>query len=401
MRRDHGPAVPASLSTTLADWGRDAPGRGPLVDVLRAIAETAVRLSTIVAISPLRAAGLPQPAGLAPSTVPAVPAPSTVPDATVGLDAPDATVGLDAPDATVGLDAAVEPATNASGDEQKPLDLYAEKLFVDGLAGLDVAAVCSEETEEPIPITPGGSLVVALDPVDGSSNIDVNGSIGTIFAVLPSLGPQSDPAAALLQPGRRQLAAGMVVFGPATVLALTVGEGTDLYVLDPRSRDFRLIRAGVQLPVDSREFAINAANARHWGPGIREYVADLVSGAPGPRERDFNMRWVASLVADTYRILTRGGIFLYPADSRPGYREGRIRLVYEANPVAFLCEQAGGAATDGVTPILDLVPARLHQRVPLIFGSRTKVERVSRYVSQPQPGYEHFPLFSPRGLFQL
>jgi fructose-1,6-bisphosphatase I len=290
--------------------------------------------------------------------------------------------------------------TNASGDEQKPLDLFAEKLFVDALAGLDVAAVCSEETAEPIPVTRGGRLVVALDPVDGSSNIDTNAPIGTIFAILPALGPEADPAAALLQPGRRQLAAGMIVYGPATVLALTVGEGTDLYVLDPRSRDFRLARRQIQLPADSHEYAINASNARHWGPGISEYIGDLVTGALGPRERDFNMRWLASLVAETYRILHRGGIFLYPADARPGYEDGRIRLVYEANPIAFLCEQAGGAATNGITPILDLEPGHLHQRVPLVFGSQTKVDRVRRYLLEPQTAHEHFPLFATRGLFR-
>jgi fructose-1,6-bisphosphatase I len=263
-----------------------------------------------------------------------------------------------------------------------------------------VAAVCSEESDEPIPITAGGRLVVAIDPVDGSSNIDVNAPIGTIFAVLPAVDPSQDAGAAFLQPGRRQLAAGMIVYGPSTMLALTLGEGTDLYVRDPRTRDFHLVRRGIELPADSREYAINASNARHWGPGISEYIGDLVTGALGPRERDFNMRWLASLVAETYRILTRGGIFLYPADDRPGYQNGRIRLVYEANPIAFLCEQAGGAATDGVTPVLDLEPDGLHQRVPFVFGSRTKVERVRRYLIEPQTSEDRSPLFSPRGLFR-
>jgi fructose-1,6-bisphosphatase I len=361
MRTAHLPGTGPSLSSTLEDWGGRDPGRGSLVDVLRAIAEAGARLSTIVAISPLKTVHTPTP--------PTDPAAAT-------------------------------SVTNPSGDEQKPLDLYAEKLYIDALAGLDVAAVCSEETDEPILVTRGGSLVVALDPVDGSSNIDTNAPIGTIFAVLPALGPQTDPAAALLQPGRRQLAAGMIVYGPATLLSLTVGEGTDLYVLDPRSRDFRLVRRQTQLPEDSHEYAINASNARHWSPGISEYIRDLVSGTLGPRERDFNMRWLASLVGEAYRILVRGGIFLYPADARPGYQDGRIRLIYEANPIALLCEQAGGAATNGITPILDLEPAGLHQRVPLVFGSRTKVDRVRRYLLEPQTAHERFPLFAQRGLFR-
>lgn len=361
MRADPPPGVTASLSSVLTDWASRGSGRAPLVDVVRAIAEAGARLSTVVAISPLRTAFTAEPVTRAPAEAAGV---------------------------------------NASGDEQKPLDLFAERLFVDALAGLDVAAVCSEESDEPITVTRGGGLVVALDPVDGSSNIDANASIGTIFAILPALGPDADPAAALLQPGRRQLAAGMIVYGPATMLALTAGEGTDLYVLDPRTRDFRLARSKVEIPAESREYAINASNARHWGPGISEYVADLVSGALGPRERDFNMRWLASLVGEAYRILVRGGIFLYPADARPGYEDGRIRLVYEANPIALLCEQAGGAATNGIVPVLDLEPARLHQRVPLVFGSRSKVDRVCRYLLEPQTAHERQPLFAARGLFR-
>jgi fructose-1,6-bisphosphatase I len=318
-------------------------------------------------------------------------------EAGIRLSGAIAVAGLDT--AAVRTDAD-HSATNASGDEQKPMDLYAEKVVVDSLTGLDVAAVCSEEAEEPIPVTAGGLYVVAVDPVDGSSNLDVNAPIGTIFAVLPSLGADADPAAALLQPGRRQLAAGMVIYGPATILVLTLGAGTDIYVLDPRTRYFRLMREGVVLPSESAEYAINASNARHWGVGIAEYIGDLVSGADGPRERSFNMRWLASLVAEAYRILTRGGIFLYPADNRAGYENGRIRLVYEANPIGFLVEQAGGAATNGVEEILDLTPTELHQRVPFIFGSRTKVERVRRYLTDPDLRATHSPLFSTRGLLR-
>jgi fructose-1,6-bisphosphatase I len=380
MRADHCTGVTgvtASLSATLAGWACRGPERAPLADVVGAIAGAGVRLSTIVAISPLKSALRPDTLAAPATAAPESAAPESV--------APTVPAGS---------------GVNPSGDQQKPLDLFAEKLFVDALAGLDVAAVCSEETGEPIPVTAGGRFVVTLDPLDGSSNIDTNAPIGTIFSILPALGPQADPEAALLQPGRRQLAAGVILYGPATVLALTLGEGTDLYVLDPRTRDFRVINRRIAVPAESGEYAINASNARHWGPGIAEYVRDLVSGALGPRERDFNMRWLASLAGDVYRILVRGGIFLYPADARPGYREGRIRLVYEANPVAMLCEQAGGLATDGVTEILDLEPVDLHQRVPLVFGSRNKVARVRRYLLEPQTAHEHFPLFSTRGLFR-
>lgn len=294
---------------------------------------------------------------------------------------------------------ALDSGTNASGDDQKPLDVQAETLFVSALADADVLAVCSEETEDPVPVHADGSLVVTLDPVDGSSNIDTLAPIGTVFGVFP-VDDTRDALVSLLQPGRHQLAAGVIVYGSSTVMALTWGEGTDTYALDPDLGQFRLVRAKIELPVDSIEYAINASNARHWGPGVRDYIDDLVSGELGPRERNFNMRWLASLVGETYRILQRGGIFLYPADARPGYAEGRIRLVYEANPVAFLCEQAGGAATDGSTAILDLTPTHQHQRVPLVFGSRNKVDRVARYLEAPQDSHTRSPLFSQRGLLR-
>jgi fructose-1,6-bisphosphatase I len=347
-----------SLATMLDRWSGESGDHRRLVAIVHAMAEAGIRLSGVIAVA--------------------------------GLEAPQVTAREDAPTAV----------TNASGDEQKPMDIYAEKVVIDALSGLDVAAVCSEESEEPILLTAGGSYVVAVDPVDGSSNLDVNAPIGTIFAILPALGADEDPAAALLQPGRRQLAAGMIIYGPSTILVLTLGAGTDIYILHPRTRYFRLYRQGIELPAESTEYAINASNASHWGIGIAEYIGDLVSGKEGPRERSFNMRWLASLVAEAYRILTRGGIFLYPADDRPGYEDGRIRLIYEANPIAFLTEQAGGAATNGVEEILDLVPQELHQRVPFIFGSRSKVERVRRYLTDPELQQTHSPLFSSRGLFR-
>jgi fructose-1,6-bisphosphatase I len=355
MAQDTHPDPSDTLDAVLTRWSSGSTERVTVAKAISAVASAGVGLSRIIARNPLAAGG-------------------------AATDTPDA-------------------GTNASGDDQKPLDVEAEVLFVSALAEADVLAVCSEETEDPIAVHADGSLVVTLDPVDGSSNIDTLAPIGTVFGVLPA-GDTKDALAALLQPGRHQLAAGMIVYGSSTVLALTWGEGTDIYALDPDLGQFRLVRSGIELPVDSTEYAINASNARHWGPGIRDYIDDLISGELGPRERNFNMRWLASLVGETYRILQRGGIFLYPADARSGYAEGRIRLVYEANPVAFLCEQAGGSATNGSDAILDLAPTHQHQRVPLIFGSRSKVERVGRYLESPQESHNRSPLFSQRGLLR-
>jgi len=344
-----------TLATVLDAWSSNDPGRKTLAAVVATLAHTSAQVGALVATS------------------------------AVDSDPVD-------PTAASGL--------NASGDEQKELDLRAERLFVAALSDGDVAAVCSEESADAIRLTTGGSMVVALDPIDGSSNLDINAPSGSIFAVLPTAGFVDDPVGALLQPGRNQLAAGIVVYGPSTVMALTVGEGTDIFALDPRSRVFHRVRHRVALPADAQEYAINTSNARHWGPGVRAYVSDLVSGALGPRERDFTMRWLASLVAEVYRILLRGGIYLYPSDERQAFRHGRLRLVYEANPVALLCEQAGGAATDGVDRILDVQPTALHQRSPLVLGSRNKVERVRRYLLDPPTTHEESPLFSQRGLFR-
>lgn len=345
-----------SLAATLEAWSGDSGERQRLSAIINALAEAGVRLSKAIAM-----------AALEPPTITVTPSEGD--------------------------------GTNASGDEQKPMDLYADKVVLDALAGLDVAAFCSEEADEPVTLRAGGSYVVAVDPVDGSSNLDVNAPVGTIFAILPAVEGE-DQLPAILQPGNRQLASGMIVYGPSTVLMLTVGEGTDLYVLDLNTRYFRLARRGIELPTEANEYAINASNARHWGPGIAEYIGDLVRGKAGPREQSFNMRWLASLVAEAYRILARGGVFLYPADNRAGYEQGRIRLVYEANPIAFLVTQAGGRATDGVDNILDLTPTQLHQRVPLVFGSATKVDRVRRYLTDPDLQRTSSPLFSSRGLFR-
>ncbi|MCU7724433.1 fructose-1,6-bisphosphatase [Actinoplanes sp. KI2] len=275
------------------------------------------------------------------------------------------------------------------------LDSRARALYRDALAGADVATVGMAGEAAPVPVDRHGSVVVTLVAVDEPANLAINAAVGTIFSVLPVT---DVIGGGLLQAGRRQLAAGIIVFGPATVLALTVGEGTDLYALGPDG--FTCLRRRVEVPPESGEYAVNAANARQWHRGIRSYVADLVSGSSGPRRRDFSMRWLGSLAAEAYGVLSRGGIYLCPAETGPGHGRGRMRLVYEANPVAWLCEQAGGAATDGRTPTLDLVPAALHQRTPLVFGSRNKVDRVRRYLSDPPARHEESPLFAHRGLFR-
>ncbi|MEL0322126.1 MAG: class 1 fructose-bisphosphatase, partial [Gammaproteobacteria bacterium] len=245
---------------------------------------------------------------------------------------------------------------NSDGDNQKALDVIADDEFLGAArASGVVAAYCSEEQDSAVVIEESAPLVVAIDPLDGSSNIDVNVSIGTIISVLPNPGGDLQQSAMLV--GKNQLAAAFFVYGPQTTLYLTTGNGTDLYRMDPATGVFLLVEEGIEIPAETSEYAINASNARQWFTPVQRYVSDLLLGDEGPRERNFNMRWIGSLVADAGRIFNRGGVFLYPGDRRPKYESGRLRLIYEANPVAFLTEQAGGAATDGVTRILEKVPA--------------------------------------------
>ena len=282
------------------------------------------------------------------------------------------------------------------GDGQKALDLWADEALVDALRDAGVGAVASEERADVVVFNNAGGVAVALDPLDGSSNIAVNGPIGTIFSILPDIGG----AASFLQPGSAQIAAGYVIFGAQCALALTSGNGTQLFVLDPAERLFRLVEIDAQIPPRTNEYAINASNYRHWGATIRAYVDDCIAGVDGPRGANTNMRWIAAVAADAHRILARGGVYLYPRDMRPGYEQGRLRLVYEANPLAFLIEQAGGKAFDGRTRILDLVPTSLHQRTPLIFGSADEIDRIARYKSDPNLVVARAPLFHRRGLFK-
>jgi fructose-1,6-bisphosphatase I len=277
---------------------------------------------------------------------------------------------------------------NVQGEAQKKLDVLSNDILLDANEwGGHLAAMASEEMDLPHLVPhryPQGEYLLTFDPLDGSSNIDVNVSIGTIFSVLkcPEGADLSSPAAAeaaFLQPGTAQVAAGYAVYGPTTLLVLTVGDGVVVFTLDRELGQFILTQENVQIPADTKEFAINMANQRFWEAPIQRYVAEMQLGKEGPLGKDYNMRWVASMVADVHRIMTRGGIFMYPIDSKLKAQGGKLRLMYEANPMAMLIEQAGGAATTGYQRILDIVPEKLHQRVPVILGSKNEVVRATGY----------------------
>jgi fructose-1,6-bisphosphatase I len=256
----------------------------------------------------------------------------------------------------------------------------------------------SEEAEHPVPLDPKGTVCVAIDPLDGSSNIETNVPVGTIFSIVAAGGRGETPTSPFLERGSAQKAAGYVIYGPQTALALTVGKGTNIFTLDPATNSFRLSHPSVRIPETTSEYAINGSNERHWSSNIRDYVADCRAGTSGPRDKDFNTRWIASLVAETHRILVRGGVFLYPSDARKGYEKGRLRLLYEANPIAFLVEQAGGKAFDGFTRTLDLAPSKIHERTALIFGSAQEMDVIARYKNGEQPSSQPSPLLRKRSL---
>ena len=273
---------------------------------------------------------------------------------------------------------------NVQGEIQKKLDIICNEILLQANEwGGHLAAMASEEMEtiHPIPNRyPMGEYLLLFDPLDGSSNIDVNVSIGTIFSVLKAPDGMATPTEEdFLQPGTKQVAAGYAVYGPQTVLVLTTGNGVHGFTLDREMGSWVMTQRNIQIPVDTAEYAINASNSRHWYAPVTRYITELEAGKTGPREKNFNMRWIASMVADVHRILNRGGIFMYPADQREPDKPGKLRLMYEANPMALLVEQAGGAATDGKQRILDIQPTKLHQRVAVFLGSRNEVERVTRY----------------------
>jgi fructose-1,6-bisphosphatase I len=290
---------------------------------------------------------------------------------------------------------------NSDGDSQRGLDLLADERFLTAVTESPVGLYASEELAEPVRIGTARPLALAIDPLDGSSNIDTNVPVGTIFSIRTIAGEAAaDALAPFLQPGREQIAAGFLIYGPQTALVLTLGQGTQIFVYSPAEGGFYLAVPTVAISRKTREFAINASNYRHWDESVRLYFDDCIKGGHGPRESEFNMRWIASLVAEAYRIFVRGGVFLYPGDKRRGYGQGRLRLVYEAHPIAMLVEQAGGLATDGIDPILDIAATALHQRTPLVFGSSAEVGRIGRYHSLPSQMAERAPLFGKRGLFR-
>jgi len=273
---------------------------------------------------------------------------------------------------------------NIQGEVQKKLDVISNEVLIEANEwGGHLAAMASEEMDS-IHVVPNrypqGEYLLLFDPLDGSSNIDVNVSIGTIFSVLRKVGHHRGVSEEdFLQPGRAQAAAGYCVYGPQTTLVLTVGEGVAMFTLDRETGSWVLTQDQVQIPADTREFAINMSNMRHWAAPVRQYIDECLAGKDGPRGKDFNMRWVASMVADVHRILTRGGVFLYPWDQREPEKPGKLRLMYEANPMAFLVEQAGGLATNGQQRIMDVTPTRLHERVSVLLGSKNEVQRVTDY----------------------
>jgi len=270
---------------------------------------------------------------------------------------------------------------NVQGEVQQKLDVIANDLLIEGVQGCTaLAGLASEEMELPMPVQGTGNYLLLFDPLDGSSNIDVNVSIGTIFSVLQ----KQNPTTALqnsdfLLSGRHQAAAGYVVYGPQTTMALTLGDGVVMFTLDKTIGQFILIKDRVEISPATKEFAINMSNMRHWAQPVRRYVQECLEGATGVRKKDFNMRWIASMVADVHRVLSRGGVFMYPWDQREPNKPGKLRLMYEANPMSFLVEQAGGASTNGKQVIMDIEPQDLHERVSVMLGSKEEVERLQSY----------------------
>ena len=295
---------------------------------------------------------------------------------------------------------------HVQGETQKKLDVMSNTAFVNtfALGGL-VAGLASEEMDDPVVIDAkdgSGRFLTVFDPLDGSSNIDVNVSVGSIFSVLRAPEGRPPVAADYLVAGRNQLAAGYAIYGPSTMLVLTVGKGTHGFTLDREVGNFILTHPDIQVPEDTSEFAINASNERFWEPPVQRYVTECKNGRTDVRARDFNMRWIASMVADIHRILMRGGVFMYPKDTKDPAKQGRLRLMYEANPMSMVIEQAGGIGSTGRVRLLDLQPEEIHQRVPVVIGSKNEVERIERYHQEYDNGSDEqykSPLFQERSLY--
>jgi fructose-1,6-bisphosphatase I / sedoheptulose-1,7-bisphosphatase len=301
---------------------------------------------------------------------------------------------------------------NVQGEVQKALDIVSNEIFLRTTEWSgQLAGMGSEEMEQPYQIPSQyqrGKYLLVFDPLDGSSNIDVNVAVGSIFSILraPTAAVEAGrdvTEADFLQPGTTQVAAGYAIYGPTTMLVLTVGSGVVGFTLDPNLGEFKLTHSDIRVPADTQEFAINSSNARFWEPPVKRYVDECLEGRTGPRGKDFNMRWIASLVAEAHRILMRGGVFMYPRDSKDPAKPGRLRLLYEANPIGFIMEQAGGRASTGRNSVLDVPPEGLHQRIGLVFGSRHEVERIERYHAEYDQGTDkpyQSPLFNERSLYR-
>ncbi|MDM7950066.1 class 1 fructose-bisphosphatase [Hydrogenophaga sp.] len=310
----------------------------------------------------------------------------------------------------IGSPEAVTTTVNVQGEEQKRLDVISNDYFMQMTEwGGHLAGMASEEMDHPyqIPATiPRGKYLLVFDPLDGSSNIDVNVTVGSIFSILRAPQDVIDSGrdvveADFLQPGTQQMAAGYALYGPTTMLVLTVGQGVAGFTLDPNLGQFMLTHPNLRVPEDTQEFAINASNSRFWEAPIKRYVDECLAGKTGPRGKDFNMRWIASMVAEAHRILMRGGVFMYPRDTKDLSKNGRLRLLYEANPVGMILEQAGGRASTGRDPMLNVKPTSLHQRIGLVFGSKNEVERIERYHREPSAYKDDAnPLFVERSLFR-
>jgi fructose-1,6-bisphosphatase I / sedoheptulose-1,7-bisphosphatase len=301
-------------------------------------------------------------------------------------------------------------SVNVQGETQKKLDVLSNDVFIRRTewAG-NLAGMASEEMDLPYQIPaqhPRGKYLLVFDPLDGSSNIDVNVSVGSIFSILRVNQEAADSGrdlveADFLQPGTRQVASGYALYGPTTMMVLTVGNGVNGFTLDPTLGEFMLTYPQMQIPTETQEFAINASNSRFWEAPVTRYVDECLAGKTGPRGKDFNMRWIASMVAEAHRILMRGGVFLYPRDTKDPSKPGRLRLLYEANPIGLIMEQAGGRASTGREPMLNVKPTSLHQRIGLVFGSKSEVERIERYHAEPPTAEQDNPLFAERSLFRV
>jgi fructose-1,6-bisphosphatase len=302
----------------------------------------------------------------------------------------------------------VTESVNVQGENQVPLDMISNDIMLKSCEwGGALAGMASEEMEEPYRIPaehPRGRYLLVFDPLDGSSNLDVNVTVGTIFSVLRAPEGVTEPRVEdFLQPGTQQVCAGYALYGPSAMIVLTLGTGVHGFTLDPDIGAYILTHPNLSIAPDTHEFAVNASNQRFWEPPVKRYVEECIAGKSGDREKDFNMRWIASMVAEVHRILMRGGLFMYPKDTKDPSKPGRLRLLYEANPMAMLIEQAGGAASTGRGRILEVVPTALHQRVPVILGSKNEVERLARYHAEFDRGEDQpfsSPLFNTRSLYR-